>query len=262
MEGSHSVTVNVLGTLGTVLWCIQLVPQIWLNWRRKKTEGLPAAMMFLWALCGVPFGIYMILQEVNIPLQVQPQVFTLLCLISWAQTLYYNSKYSKTMAVAIATVSGALMGGTEVLFILALRVPYRQGTTWPALVFGIIAGILLVLGLVPAYLELWKRDGRVIGISWIFLSIDSLGALFSLLALAAEGTFDVLGGVLYITLLVLELGIMTSHIIWRARNRNLLGEARSKGLSVDELLDGRRPARPARPASDEEDGHIPAKSQS
>jgi len=42
---------NVLGTIGTVLWCIQLIPQIWYNWRRKKTDGFPAAMMFLWASC-------------------------------------------------------------------------------------------------------------------------------------------------------------------------------------------------------------------
>lgn len=45
------VAANVLGTIGTILWCIQLVPQIWYNWRRKKTEGLPASMMLLWATC-------------------------------------------------------------------------------------------------------------------------------------------------------------------------------------------------------------------
>lgn len=45
------VAANVLGTIGTVFWCVQLVPQIWYNWKRKKTDGLPALMMFLWALC-------------------------------------------------------------------------------------------------------------------------------------------------------------------------------------------------------------------
>lgn len=45
------VAANVLGTIGTVLWCIQLVPQIWHNWRHKKTDGLPASMMVLWATC-------------------------------------------------------------------------------------------------------------------------------------------------------------------------------------------------------------------
>lgn len=48
---SGDVASNVLGTIGTVLWCIQLIPQIWYNWRRKQTEGLPPLMMFLWAAC-------------------------------------------------------------------------------------------------------------------------------------------------------------------------------------------------------------------
>ena len=53
MSNGDNVTVasNVLGTIGTVLWCIQLIPQIWYNYRRKNTDGFPAAMMFLWASC-------------------------------------------------------------------------------------------------------------------------------------------------------------------------------------------------------------------
>jgi hypothetical protein len=46
-----------------------------------------------------------------------------------------------------------------------IQIPYRKGTTWPALLFGIIAAIMLALGLIPPYFELWKRNGRVIGIS-------------------------------------------------------------------------------------------------
>jgi hypothetical protein len=50
-DGNVTLASNVLGTIGTVLWCIQLVPQIWYNYRRKKTDGFPAAMMLLWASC-------------------------------------------------------------------------------------------------------------------------------------------------------------------------------------------------------------------
>lgn len=50
-DGNVTVASNVLGTIGTVLWCIQLIPQIWYNWKRKKTDGFPATMMFLWASC-------------------------------------------------------------------------------------------------------------------------------------------------------------------------------------------------------------------
>ncbi|MCJ1482006.1 hypothetical protein MMC06_002168 [Schaereria dolodes] len=46
---SIPVAANVLGTIGTVLWCVQLTPQIWHNWKKKKTDGLPGLMMFLFA---------------------------------------------------------------------------------------------------------------------------------------------------------------------------------------------------------------------
>ncbi len=51
------------------------------------------------------------------------------------------------------------------------------------LVVGVIAAILLAVGLLPPYGEIWKRRGRVVGINWIFLTMDLSGAFFSLMAL-------------------------------------------------------------------------------
>ncbi|KAK2786358.1 hypothetical protein FQN51_003615 [Onygenales sp. PD_10] len=214
------VAANVLGTIGTVFWCIQLVPQIWHNWKNKKTDGLPASMMFMWALCAVPFGIYMILQQVNIPIQIQPQIFGTLSIICWVQILYYNHNYSLRKTILVGIVTAALMGGFEALFIFTLRIPYRKGITWPSILFGAIASLLLALGLVAPYFELWKRQGRVIGIT-------------------AEGTFDIMGGILYIIVLVLEVGIFASHIVWRVRFRGLRKEAKEAGVSVDEVIERR-----------------------
>lgn len=45
------VAADVLGTIGTVFWCVQILPQLWYNYRRKNTDGLPVSMMFLWAIC-------------------------------------------------------------------------------------------------------------------------------------------------------------------------------------------------------------------
>ena len=47
-------------------------------------------MMFLWAACGVPFGAYAIIQNFNIPIQVQPQCFMVLSIVSWVQILMYS----------------------------------------------------------------------------------------------------------------------------------------------------------------------------
>lgn len=75
---------------------------------------------------------------------------------------------------------------------------YKAGNETPVLVIGVVAAVLLAAGLLPPYGEAWKRRGRIIGINFVFLTIDSLGALFSLFSLVTQHTFDILGGVMYI----------------------------------------------------------------
>ena len=116
------VSATVLGTIGTILWCIQLIPQIWTNWRTKSTDGLPGTMMFLWAICGVPFGAYSIVQNFNVPIQVQPQCFMGLCLVSWAQVLVYGRGWRAWTASLMGIGVAAACAGVEAALILTLRV--------------------------------------------------------------------------------------------------------------------------------------------
>lgn len=130
-------------------------------------------MMFLWALCeligfpegfgyksgtrgsdsvlgGLPFGVYAIAQNFNIPLQVQPQVFMALCLVSWAQILVYgkrqgfcartslrcvkclgilmlilwNRKWSAWKAALVALAVAAVFAGVEAALIITLTVRF------------------------------------------------------------------------------------------------------------------------------------------
>lgn len=120
---------NVLGTLGIVFWCIQLILQIWQNWRRKKTDGVPGVMMMIWAISmdnlPAPIKCSMLylstifrldsirllcsrsgtlrgrqylartmtqeaVQNFNLPLQIQPQIFGALSLTIWTQILVYS----------------------------------------------------------------------------------------------------------------------------------------------------------------------------
>ena len=89
-QKSIPVAATVLGLIGTVFWCVQLVPQIWKSHRARSTDGLPATMMLLWALSGAPFGIYAVSQSFNVPLQIQPQFFCLFCMVSWGQCMVYS----------------------------------------------------------------------------------------------------------------------------------------------------------------------------
>ncbi|KAI1262876.1 PQ loop repeat-domain-containing protein [Xylariaceae sp. FL1019] len=229
------VSANVLGTIGTILWFTQLLPQIWTNWRTKSTEGLPASMMFLWAVSGVPFGVYAIAQNFNIPIQVQPQAFMTLCLVSWGQCLFYGRKWPLWKVILTCVATGATFGGVEAALILTLRPIYRAGNSVPIIVIGIIAAILLGAGLVPPYGEAWKRRGRIIGINFLFLTVDSSGALFSLLSLVVQKSFDVLGGVQYGVVILLELGIFVSHIIWLIRTRKIRKNAKKDGKTFDDV---------------------------
>ena len=103
------------------------------------------------------------------------------------------------------------------------------------MIVGVVAAILLAAGLLPPYFELWKRSGRVVGINFLFLAIDWLGAFFSLMGVVAQNTFDPLGGCLFIVCIFIEGGIFVSHGIWLFRTRKLRAAAKAGGRDFDEI---------------------------
>ncbi|VEU24368.1 DEKNAAC105634 [Brettanomyces naardenensis] len=216
---SPDVIANILGTIGTVLWCIQLTPQIYYLWKKKDATGFPPIFMFLWAVSGIPFSIYFVSSDSYIPLQIQPQLFTLLCSIAWVQSMYYPPySYPKRKLVTYAVSFYTVALACELGFGIPLKKVYRDGTHWPMLVFGIIASVLLVLGLVPPYFELAKRQGRVVGINFFFLAMDSSGAIFSM-ASTCVSKIDIMAMILYILVIAMEAGIFLSQLIWLLRFR-------------------------------------------
>jgi len=194
-------------------------------------------MMLIWAACAVPFGAYSIVQNFNIPIQVQPQCFGTFALVTWAQILIYHNKWPAWKASTLALTLWLLFGGIEAALILTLQPIYDRGIGFPMVIMGVVASVLLAAGLVPPYLEIWKRRGRVIGINWVFLTIDWSGAFFSLMALVAQNTFDILGGVLYILCILLEGGIFASHLIWLLRTRKIREQAKEEGRTFDQVAE-------------------------
>lgn len=102
------------------------------------------------------------------------------------------------------------------------------------MLMAILASVIQVIGLIPPYFELAKRNGRVIGIDFYFLTIDYAGAFFSLMAVVAQQWFDALGASLYIACMVLETGIFASQAVWLWRVRHVRREAKKAGMSYDE----------------------------
>ena len=69
------------------------------------------------------------------------------------------------------------------------KVPISNGVDWPAKIFGALGLVLIVAGLVPPYIDIYK-ERRVRGFSFIFLLIDMGGAFFSLLSLCRSPRSD------------------------------------------------------------------------
>ncbi|PIA95707.1 putative membrane protein [Cercospora beticola] len=205
----NAVVADVFGTLGAVFWSIQLLPQIWLNYRRHNAIGLQPSMMMLWAWAGVPLGVYNVARDLSIPLQIQPQILSLLSLLTWIQCYYYEHKWSLWKAAGVVVPVAALMGGIEVGLVFAMRHAERRGMEWPLTLMAVLAALLLALGVLRHYWDIYVHR-TVRGISFLFVGLDAAGDLVSIISVAFERHLDILGLVIYGVELALWVGIFAA----------------------------------------------------
>lgn len=197
------------GTLGAVCWSIQLLPQIWLNYRRHNATGLQPSMMMLWAWAGIPLGVYNITSNFNIPLLIQPQILTFLSLLTWIQCYYYEHHWTWTKSLCVTVPFAVAMGAIEYGLTVALQTGLDRGFQWPLTLMAVLAALLLALGVLRHYYDI-QIHRTVRGISFLFVFIDALGDLFSIISVLFEPELDVLGLVIYGVELVLWIGIMAA----------------------------------------------------
>ncbi|KAI5124278.1 hypothetical protein M0805_005125 [Coniferiporia weirii] len=212
----NSAAGNVLGTIGTICWTGQIIPQIWKNWRAKVTEGLSHWLMLIWGVASAFLGVFTVVQNLNIPLRIQPQLFGFLSLVAWSQCLYYDHKMPLRQTVTILIGTLLILGGFEAGMIFAIRPAVDNGNKRPIQFFGIMTSILLAAGLLPQFLEIY-RLGEVRGISLLFMFIDTMGGVFSLLSLVFASKFDILAGVAYSLVIVLDSVVIILAIILNPR---------------------------------------------
>ncbi|KAL0953392.1 hypothetical protein HGRIS_004631 [Hohenbuehelia grisea] len=232
---ANRVAENVLGTIGTVLWTAQLLPQVWKSWREKSTEGFSHWLVLLWGLSAGFLGIYVIVQDLNIPLIIQPQLFGFLSIISWGQCLYYGLKWSRLRSTIAVLCVLSFIGGFEAGMVFALKSAYDHGNSAPVKAFGVLNTVLLSLALFPQYWEIYKH-GEVIGISIPFIFIDMMGGIFSDLSLAFKETFDVYAGVAYTLVVILDAVIIVSAVVLNPRAKRRRANAASPGTALNESI--------------------------
>ncbi|KAL0250353.1 hypothetical protein I308_102526 [Cryptococcus tetragattii IND107] len=202
MKENYAVE-NALGTIGAVLWMVQILPQIIKSHREKTTKGLSASLMFIWALASFFLGAYIVAQKLSIPLQVQPQAFGVLAAVSWCQCLHYERGYSLKSVWAIFIAFCCAFAGFEAGSVYALWAGQRNGVEWPILMYGYISAVLLAVALLPQYWEIYKYR-EVIGISLLFMVVDILGGVFSFLSLFFRNHLDIAAFVSYSLVVVLD----------------------------------------------------------
>lgn len=233
---------NVLGVAGAICWSIQvrknppalypsylrlpiavvvdtdstrqLIPQIIKNYRAHSTDGLHHTMYLAWAIGGIPLGVYNVVQGFNTALQVQPQILIFLSLVVWAQCQHYGAKWHWARILAATATLAACIGGVEMGLYFALRRAHRRGLEWPLVLMAVLAAVLLTLGVLRYYWEIYK-SASVRGISYLFVLIDAGGDLVSILSLLFEARVDVVGVVIYAVELVLWIGISCLGIYFR-----------------------------------------------
>lgn len=166
-------------------------------------------MMLLWACAGVPLGVYNIVSEFNIALQIQPQILTFLSLLTWTQCKYYGNKWPVVKCCFAGIPVTLLMGGIECGLLFGLRTANAHGIRWPSTFMAVLAAVLLSAGVLRHYWDIYK-ERTVRGISFTFVAIDALGDLTSLTSVFFEPRLDILGMVIYGSELVLWIGVMAA----------------------------------------------------
>jgi hypothetical protein len=98
------------------------------------------------------------------------------------------------------------MGGIQAGLIVGVRHARDRNVAWPATLMAVASAVLLAAGVGRHYVDVYLHR-TVRGISFIFVGIDALGDVFSLVSVVFQPTLDILGMVIYATELVLWIGI-------------------------------------------------------
>lgn len=218
MMTSKDVVIDVLSTFGAVFWSIQLIPQIYINWKRKTGDGLQPSMMIAWSLAGLPLGIHNILSEQPIALQVQAEILTSLSLLTWAQVMFYDHDWTMKKCVCTLSILATSFAAIQCAFVFGFRYgsTSEQDRQRIILAMAILAALGLSFGVLRHYYDIYVYK-TVRGIAWAFVALDAAGDLTSLLAVTIKSPADRIAAGIYASELGLWIGIMLAGVTFNVR---------------------------------------------
>lgn len=109
-----------------------------------------------------------------------------------------------------------VMGSIEAALIVSLRIAKSRHVDWPLTVMAILSAALLAAGVLRHYYDICVHR-TVRGISFIFVFIDALGDLTSLISVLFQRRLDILGLVIYGTELTLWCGVFACGFYYNFR---------------------------------------------
>lgn len=153
------------------------------------------------------------------------------------QCLYYESHWSTVRSLAVVLPIACIMGAIEVALVFALRIGVKNGTHWPVTLMAVLAALFLALGVLRHYYDIYVHR-HVRGISFLFVGIDALGDLLSIVSVLFQPKLDILGLVIYGMELVLWTGIFACGGYynlgpWIKMQRSRFADTISPGNVVD-----------------------------
>jgi hypothetical protein len=139
------------------------------------------------------------------------------------------------------------MGGVQAGLIFAIQHAKEESLHWPSILMAVASASLLAAGVLRHYVDVYLYR-TVRGISFIFVGIDALGDVFSLISVVFQPKLDIMGMVIYGTELVLWIGIfvcgarynliplITARRAEEESERNRHNDTRPRSAEIDEHI--------------------------
>jgi uncharacterized protein with PQ loop repeat len=81
---------DATATISLILWTVQLLPQIYLTYCRKSTDGISSTMLWIWYASAPIAAPYVLFKNYSIALVLQPHMFGVLMTICILQDVIYG----------------------------------------------------------------------------------------------------------------------------------------------------------------------------
>ncbi|CAH1767333.1 5416_t:CDS:2 [Entrophospora sp. SA101] len=116
-------------------------------------------------------------------------------------------------STTIISDDNLILGGIQVAGIFGIRESNKHNVKWPEVLVGILSVVLLTSGFMMQFIEIY-RIKLVRGVSLIFLTIDMLGSVFSIVSLVFRPPpFDLLASFTYVSVLVCDVVIIILYYL-------------------------------------------------